>query len=234
MIAFCWPRSSFCFIRSPICSSGLIEPVVFWIDMSSLVVLKSFPLRNRRIPLTTEDPLDCSCSDGFQPSTHRGSFRIPMSSLSSWVLEYPLNVSIWFLGFWTQLSFGWLWVPFGWTHFVRSRSGYFVTLTNHFITHLSFPIIPYRNIYKIWIFKKSPDDPTWFMKGSIFINTYWIMKEGNMNKEEEEIIEKIAPSLSKFGKVREGVYQFRCIYCGDSRKNPNKRRGYLYLKEELL
>ena len=51
-----------------------------------------------------------------------------------------------------------------------------------------------------------------------------------MNKEEEEIIEKLAPSLSKFGKVRDGVYQFRCIYCGDSRKNPNKRRGYLYLK----
>ena len=51
-----------------------------------------------------------------------------------------------------------------------------------------------------------------------------------MNKDEEEIIEKLAPSLSKFGKVRDGVYQFRCIYCGDSRKNPNKRRGYLYLK----
>jgi hypothetical protein len=50
------------------------------------------------------------------------------------------------------------------------------------------------------------------------------MKEGDMNKEEEEIIEKLAPSLSKFGKVRDGVYQFRCIYCGDSRKNPNKRR----------
>ena len=50
-----------------------------------------------------------------------------------------------------------------------------------------------------------------------------------MNKE-EEIIEKLAPSLPKFGKVREGVYQFRCIYCGDSRKNPNKRRGYLFLK----
>ena len=51
-----------------------------------------------------------------------------------------------------------------------------------------------------------------------------------MNKEEEEIIEKLAPSLSKFGKVRDGVYQFRCIYCGDSRKNPYKWRGYLYLR----
>ena len=108
IIAFCWTRSSFCFSRSPICSSGLIDSVVFRIDMSSLVVLKSLPLRNRRIPLTTDDPLDCSCSDGFQPRTHRDSFRSPMSSLSSWVLEYPLNVSIWFLGFWTQLSFGFL------------------------------------------------------------------------------------------------------------------------------
>ena len=114
IIAFCWPRSSFCFSRSPICSSGLIDSVVFRIDMSSLVVLKSLPLRNRRIPLTTEDPLDCSWSDGFQPRTHRDSFRSPISSLSSWDLEYPLNVSIGFLGFWTQLSFGWtlgsLWV----------------------------------------------------------------------------------------------------------------------------
>ena len=56
-----------------------------------------------------------------------------------------------------------------------------------------------------------------------------------MNKEEqEEIIEKLAPSLSKFGKVRDGIYQFRCIYCADSRKNPNKRRWYLFLKGALL
>ena len=59
------------------------------------------------------------------------------------------------------------------------------------------------------------------------------MKEGDVNKDEEEIIEKLAPSLSKFGKVRDGVYQFRCIYCGDSRKNPNKRREYLYQKGTL-
>ena len=141
MNAFWWPRSSFCFIRSPICSSGLIDSVVFWIDMSSLVVLKSFPLRNRRIPLTTEDPLDCSCSDGFQPRTHRDSFRIPMSSLSSWVLEYPLNVSIWFLGFWTQLSFGWtlcsLWVnslrsfTFGWFHHPHEPFCYPSLFSNH-------------------------------------------------------------------------------------------------------
>ena len=55
-----------------------------------------------------------------------------------------------------------------------------------------------------------------------------------MNKEEEEIIEKLAPSLSKFGKVRDGVYQFRFIYCGDSRKNPNKRRGVSVPIGELL
>ena len=32
-----------------------------------------------------------------------------------------------------------------------------------------------------------------------------------MNKE-EEIIEKLAPSLSKFGKVRDGVYQLSLIH----------------------
>ena len=134
-----------------------------------------------------------------------------------------------YLGFGHNYPLGGLRVPLGWTHFVRSRSGDFITLTIHFVTHLSFLIIPYRDIYKIWIFKKSPEDPIWFMKGSILINTYWIMKEGNMTRD-EEIIEKLATSLSKFGKVRDGVYQFRCIYCGDSRKNPYKRRGYMYLK----
>jgi hypothetical protein len=45
----------------------------------------------------------------------------------------------------------------------------------------------------------------------------------------EEYIQKLAPSLPKFEKVKEGVYKFRCVFCGDSKKNPNKRSGYFYL-----
>ena len=47
---------------------------------------------------------------------------------------------------------------------------------------------------------------------------------------DEEYIQKLAPSLPKFEKVRDGVYKFRCVFCGDSKTNPNKRRGYFYLK----
>ena len=45
----------------------------------------------------------------------------------------------------------------------------------------------------------------------------------------EEYIQKLASSLSKFEKVKIGVYKFRCVFCGDSKKNPNKRSGYFYL-----
>jgi len=45
----------------------------------------------------------------------------------------------------------------------------------------------------------------------------------------EEYIQKLAPFLPKFEKVKYGVYKFRCVFCGDSKKNPNKRSGYFYL-----
>ena len=45
----------------------------------------------------------------------------------------------------------------------------------------------------------------------------------------EEYIQKLAPSLPNFEKVKDGVYKFRCVFCGDSNKNPNKRSGYFYL-----
>ena len=38
----------------------------------------------------------------------------------------------------------------------------------------------------------------------------------------------ISPRLEKFKKVREGLYNFRCPYCGDSSRNKNKTRGYIY------
>ena len=56
------------------------------------------------------------------------------------------------------------------------------------------------------------------------------MKDTKSSTEKnEEYIQKLAPSLPKFEKVKDGVYKFRCVFCGDSKKNPNKRSGYFYL-----
>ena len=54
---------------------------------------------------------------------------------------------LWNSELWTQLSFGWTWLHSGWTHFVRSHSGYFVTLMTHFITHVLLLMNPYILIY---------------------------------------------------------------------------------------
>ena len=41
-------------------------------------------------------------------------------------------------------------------------------------------------------------------------------------------INLISSRLSKFKKVKNNLYNFRCPICGDSQKNKNKARGYLY------
>jgi hypothetical protein len=41
-------------------------------------------------------------------------------------------------------------------------------------------------------------------------------------------INLISPRLQKFKKVKNNLYNFRCCICGDSQKNKNKARGYLY------
>ena len=41
-------------------------------------------------------------------------------------------------------------------------------------------------------------------------------------------INLISPRLQKFKKVKINLYNFRCPICGDSKKNKNKTRGYLY------
>ena len=41
-------------------------------------------------------------------------------------------------------------------------------------------------------------------------------------------INLISTRLDKFKKVKDGLYNFRCPVCGDSKKNKNKTRGYLY------
>ena len=38
----------------------------------------------------------------------------------------------------------------------------------------------------------------------------------------------ISVRLQKFSRKKEGLYTFRCPYCGDSQKNKNKTRGYIY------
>ena len=56
------------------------------------------------------------------------------------------------------------------------------------------------------------------------------MKQTKSSTEKnEEYIQKLASSLPRFEKVKDGVYKFRCPFCKDSRKNPNKRSGYFYL-----
>jgi len=56
------------------------------------------------------------------------------------------------------------------------------------------------------------------------------MKQTKSSTEKnEEYIQKLAGSLPRFEKVKDGVYKFRCPFCRDSRKNPNKRSGYFYL-----
>lgn len=44
-------------------------------------------------------------------------------------------------------------------------------------------------------------------------------------------INKLSVRLNKFQRKGDYLYQFRCPYCGDSKKNPNKARGFFYRKE---
>jgi len=45
---------------------------------------------------------------------------------------------------------------------------------------------------------------------------------------DQKYIMMISSRLQKFKKVKPGLYNFRCNICGDSQKNKNKARGYLY------
>ena len=45
---------------------------------------------------------------------------------------------------------------------------------------------------------------------------------------DSKYISLISTRLSKFKKVKTNLYNFRCPICGDSQKNKNKARGYLY------
>ena len=41
----------------------------------------------------------------------------------------------------------------------------------------------------------------------------------------------LSPRLDKFKKVRDNLFNFRCPYCGDSRKSQSNARGYFYRKK---
>ena len=51
---------------------------------------------------------------------------------------------------------------------------------------------------------------------------------------DEQYARLISARLDKFKRVREGVYNFRCPYCGDSQKHKNKSRGYFFTKKSGL
>ncbi len=45
---------------------------------------------------------------------------------------------------------------------------------------------------------------------------------------DDKYIGLISSRLEKFKRVKAGLYNFRCPYCGDSQKHKNKARGYIY------
>ena len=44
----------------------------------------------------------------------------------------------------------------------------------------------------------------------------------------------VSARLDRFKKVKDGTYNFRCPYCGDSQKHLNKARGYFFTKNSGL
>ena len=49
-----------------------------------------------------------------------------------------------------------------------------------------------------------------------------------MDHVDSKFIGLLSPRLEKFKRVKSDLYNFRCPICGDSKKNRNKTRGYLY------
>lgn len=48
-------------------------------------------------------------------------------------------------------------------------------------------------------------------------------------------IQLISPQLEKFSKKKSDLYNFRCPYCGDSKKRQDKARGYFFrMKNEMI
>jgi transcription elongation factor Elf1 len=55
-----------------------------------------------------------------------------------------------------------------------------------------------------------------------------IVKEVDLDFIDLKYINLVSSRLQKFKRVKQDLYNFRCCLCGDSKKNKNKTRGYLY------
>ena len=44
----------------------------------------------------------------------------------------------------------------------------------------------------------------------------------------------VSPQLKLFKKKNDGLYNFRCPYCGDSQKSQTKARGFIFRKENSM
>jgi hypothetical protein len=51
---------------------------------------------------------------------------------------------------------------------------------------------------------------------------------------DEIYVNRMSWRLDKFKKVKDGLYNFRCPYCGDSSKHKNKARGYFFVMKQRM
>lgn len=49
---------------------------------------------------------------------------------------------------------------------------------------------------------------------------------------DRKFLKLLSPKLKKFAQKKEDLYNFRCPFCGDSKKNENKARGYIFRKKD--
>ena len=57
----------------------------------------------------------------------------------------------------------------------------------------------------------------------------WKQTKSSTERNEEYIQKTSTIPFQSLRRLKDGVYKFRCVFCGDSKKNPNKRSGYFYL-----
>jgi len=55
-----------------------------------------------------------------------------------------------------------------------------------------------------------------------------------MDLVDSKYIGLVSARLQKFKRVKQGLYNFRCPICGDSQRNKNKARGYLYALKNAI
>lgn len=48
---------------------------------------------------------------------------------------------------------------------------------------------------------------------------------------DRKYLKLLSPKLNRFAQKKDDLFNFRCPFCGDSKKNPTKARGYVYRKK---